>query len=502
MATGNITTDSDMIQQFINITGTEETVAKNMLEAFNNNLEMAINMFLEGHNPDQQEVHEIPPEVYSTDSADSSDRQKHKKERNIKDEHNGVIIDDEDEEDEVRAPIPQKQEVLVEDQYHAIPYQARPRRVAHSVFNDCRDFQKETEEYENELKNKWSNKRKRKRLHELFQPPVDLIHLGDFQSARNVCNKKKKWLLVNIQNSMEFACQVVNRDVWSNQTVRDIVNANFIMWQVSHDSDEGLHYATFYNVKRYPHISVIDPRTGERMVVWENLGMKPSADQFAELATLFLAEYPNLNDSLDSKDGDSEKSEKSKRKKSVIDLGEQDQLEAAISASMACSSDYTKLEYDSDSIEVENDDDEDEDKDDKEDSKNKIKTDSSDNKNNDTSVTNIENSIKSDSSTDKKNNTEENDMISKVIENDIMSREGEKATILLRLPDNGRKQILFPLECTLKELSLELSRLGWPDTRYEIIKAFPRQNISQLDQSLTLKDAGLHKQETLFVQDR
>ena len=33
--------------------------------------------------------------------------------------------------------------------------------------------------------------------------------------------------------------------------------------QVAHDSDEGLHYATFYTVRNYPHISVIDPRTGE-----------------------------------------------------------------------------------------------------------------------------------------------------------------------------------------------------------------------------------------------
>lgn len=42
-----------------------------------------------------------------------------------------------------------------------------------------------------------------------------------------------KWLLVNVQNSQEFSCQVLNRDVWSNQTVKDIINEHFIFWQVS-----------------------------------------------------------------------------------------------------------------------------------------------------------------------------------------------------------------------------------------------------------------------------
>lgn len=91
MATGDAIPESEMIQQFINITGAEETVAKNMLEAFNNNLEMAINMFLEGHNSNQQEVEEIPTENHS---SGDSDRQKHKKPRTEREspvDQNGVM---------------------------------------------------------------------------------------------------------------------------------------------------------------------------------------------------------------------------------------------------------------------------------------------------------------------------------------------------------------------------------------------------------------------------
>jgi len=415
----------------------------------------------------------------------------------VKKKKNSFICDDEEEE-EIRAPIPQRQQVLVEDQYHALPFNPRPRRVPHSVFNICRDFQKESEEHEEMIKNQKAPlpSRKRKRLHDLFQPPVDLIHLGDFQSARDICNTKKKWLLVNIQNSREFACQVVNRDVWSNQIVRDIINANFIMWQVAHDSDEGLHYATFYTVKHYPHISVIDPRTGERLAVWESFGNKPSADQFAELTTHFLSEHPNLNDSFEVKDDD-----KAVEKKSVIDLCEEEQLKTALAASRAASYDpvVSENECSSDAVDTE---------DNNNDStkhqnciNNKTEEDIKLPEETQCSSDVLVNNDNSNSSSAKESDDNKN-ISDDSSSNDFSTYVGEKATILLRLPDNGRKQILFPLQCTLKDLSVELCRLGWSDTKYEVIKAFPRQNVSQLNQQLTLKDAGLHKQETLFIQDR
>lgn len=38
--------------------------------------------------------------------------------------------------------------------------------------------------------------------------------------------------MVNVQDSREFSCQVLNRDVWSNQAVKTIVSEHFIFWQV------------------------------------------------------------------------------------------------------------------------------------------------------------------------------------------------------------------------------------------------------------------------------
>lgn len=38
--------------------------------------------------------------------------------------------------------------------------------------------------------------------------------------------------MVNIQEAGVFACQVLNRDLWSDQSVKEIVKENFIFLQV------------------------------------------------------------------------------------------------------------------------------------------------------------------------------------------------------------------------------------------------------------------------------
>lgn len=38
--------------------------------------------------------------------------------------------------------------------------------------------------------------------------------------------------MINIQNVQDFACQCLNRDVWSNDAVKNIIREHFIFWQV------------------------------------------------------------------------------------------------------------------------------------------------------------------------------------------------------------------------------------------------------------------------------
>ena len=50
--------------------------------------------------------------------------------------------------------------------------------------------------------------------------------------AKDCGQLENKWLMINIQNVQDFACQCLNRDVWSNEAVRTIIREHFIFWQV------------------------------------------------------------------------------------------------------------------------------------------------------------------------------------------------------------------------------------------------------------------------------
>lgn len=39
--------------------------------------------------------------------------------------------------------------------------------------------------------------------------------------------------MINVQDPTEFSCQVLNRDLWSDTIVKDIVKESFIFLQVS-----------------------------------------------------------------------------------------------------------------------------------------------------------------------------------------------------------------------------------------------------------------------------
>lgn len=119
-----------------------------------------------------------------------------------------------------------------------------------------------------------SNDRSRRqngRLQTLFQPPLDLIYLGVWEMARKHACEEQKWLLVNLQKNSEFACSCLNRDIWSKEMVKEVVQSNFIFWQVGDDSAEGKRVSAYYNVVIYPIVMIVDPRTGEKIKTFERL---------------------------------------------------------------------------------------------------------------------------------------------------------------------------------------------------------------------------------------
>ncbi|XP_017396196.1 UBX domain-containing protein 7 [Cebus imitator] len=451
-----------LIQQFTAITGASESVGKHMLEACNNNLEMAVTMFLDGGG-----IAEEP----STSSASVSAVRPHT-------------------EEEVRAPIPQKQEILVEPE----PLFGAPkrRRPARSIFDGFRDFQTETIRQEQELRNGGAIDKKLTTLADLFRPPIDLMHKGSFETAKECGQMQNKWLMINIQNVQDFACQCLNRDVWSNEAVKNIIREHFIFWQVYHDSEEGQRYIQFYKLGDFPYVSILDPRTGKIYISMQ-------------LLTYHLS-FSYLN------------------QESLIDASEDSQLEAAIRASLQ------ETHFDSTQTKQESRSDEESESELFSGSEEFISVCGSDEEE---EVENLAKSRKSphkDLGHRKEENrrplteppartdpgTATNHQGLPAVDSEIleMSPEksdgvvegidvnGPKAQLMLRYPDGKREQITLPEQAKLLALVKHVQSKGYPNERFELLTNFPRRKLSHLDYDITLQEAGLCPQETVFVQER
>ncbi|KAF3102785.1 hypothetical protein TWF569_011769 [Orbilia oligospora] len=132
------------------------------------------------------------------------------------------------------------------------------------------------------------------RLAELYTPPFEIMTRADFSSARDIGKERLKWLMVNIQDSTVFDSQVLNRDIWKDPAIRSTIQENFIFLQHANDSVDGIHYINLYlNASRYvtvdyPHIGIIDPRTGELLKSWSRV---PDKNEFLMQLHEFLERY-------------------------------------------------------------------------------------------------------------------------------------------------------------------------------------------------------------------
>ena len=111
------------------------------------------------------------------------------------------------------------------------------------------------------------------RLARLFAPNWELMYQGSWDDAREEGKEEKKWMLVNIQNEKVFDCQALNRDIWKDKGVVETVKENFIFLQYSKDDPRADQYCQYYfhNAEiedEYPHIAIVDPRTGEQVKLW------------------------------------------------------------------------------------------------------------------------------------------------------------------------------------------------------------------------------------------
>ncbi|RYC62996.1 hypothetical protein CHU98_g3220 [Xylaria longipes] len=134
-------------------------------------------------------------------------------------------------------------------------------------------------------------------LRDLFRPPHELISDATWDEARDEGKEDKKWIMVNLQDLEIFQCQVLNRDVWKDETVKALIKEHFIFLQYDKNELRAQSYVQLYfqngaheNSDNYPHVSIIDPRTGEQVKVWSGESFPKPGEFYGDLIE-FLDRY-------------------------------------------------------------------------------------------------------------------------------------------------------------------------------------------------------------------
>ncbi|TKA49308.1 hypothetical protein B0A49_13080 [Cryomyces minteri] len=172
-------------------------------------------------------------------------------------------------------------------------------------------------------------------LADLFRPPFELMTHQDWEGARAEGKDLQRWILVNVQDPAIFDCQVLNRDIWKNPQVKETVKENFIFMQYTKNDPRGGQYINYYFHARdsqdaYPHIAIVDPRTGEQVKVWSGPPVPKPVDFVMELHE-FLDRY-----SLDASAKNPVATRRSERKTVDVNrMTEEEMLEMALKNSMA-----------------------------------------------------------------------------------------------------------------------------------------------------------------------
>lgn len=500
--------DEDRIQQFTAVTGTDEGTARHFLEACDGDLNAAIGMQMDSGNG------AIPGPSSALPPPATNGTPKRKKAQLPTDLNGPAAV--ENDSDLIRAPLPQRTEILAPDR---IVYRRQgKRRKAHSVFDQFRDFQAEIMRPQEVAQSSAPGGSTRRTLQELFRPPIELLHRGSFQSARQAASSANRWLIATIHNVTEFQCQVLNRDVWSNRAIQEIVRKRFILWQAYSDSEDGRRYMVLYNVTEWPYVAIIDPRTGEKMISWQKI----EANTFCEIASEFLELHPAPSDSHH----DLRPMKRAKKEPSIVDASEDSQLTAAIAASLQENS-YQSAN----SVVVHTSDDELEclysscsdletfsDSDASRPTSRAASRSGHAASQNQPQLFSIDDTLvtmpqaggsRTDAAADDGGaaaSTSNGNAVEEIGEeeqwkNFLGSDDDPVMTIIFRGPNNFKSQLSLPNSSTLKALVSYVSSHGYQQDQYELVMSFPKRKISQLDLSSTLRDSGFNARETLHIQE-
>lgn len=187
-------------------------------------------------------------------------------------------------------------------------------------------------------------------LAEMYRPPFEIMSRLPWDLAREEGREHEKWILVNIQDPSVFDCQLLNRDLWKNASIKETIQEHFIFLQYTKDDPRAGPYIQYYfqasDVSdNYPHIAIIDPRTGEQMKVWSGPPVVKAADFLMQLHE-FLDRY-SLNHKVRNPVA---KRKPETKEKSIDAMTEEEMMELAMKNSLGAEAAQAKKLEDPDDL--------------------------------------------------------------------------------------------------------------------------------------------------------
>ena len=139
-----------------------------------------------------------------------------------------------------------------------------------------------------------------RRLADLFRPPHGIMFNGTFEMARRFARDQNRWLLVTVHAPTDFPSQAMNRDLWNSNLLQSFIKENFVFVQMIVGGSDERRYTSFYPFDDlYPHVALIDPRTGERVetlliasIPVPGFRLVPTDRDMLEILGEFIAEHP------------------------------------------------------------------------------------------------------------------------------------------------------------------------------------------------------------------
>ena len=444
--------------------------------------------------------------------------------------------------DDVRAPIPQQQGVLSGGDPFALMSNQRGSGAFGSAFTDLRkQFKEQTLRIRKDAKlchqqafsddqtnfgeqmygliinlssgsvhfnhfdrsclilfNYFDRSNNRARLSGLYAPPVEIMEKGGFDEVRGVAVKKARWLLVNIHKYDEFVCQLFMRECIKHEAVKEIIAENFVFWHVDYDSKEGLRYCTHYKVEKYPHLAIIDPRTGEKVEAYSEM----KAIDFCNVITTFLAERPSYDpkalQKVASTSGTShpkpERQSSESSHSSSIQLIDPDEEELQRVIELSRKEEEDRKRRAGEIIDIDDilyDDDDDEDSQEAEGGKyeSKIKEQKKIRE-----VQQIKKEIKEEE-------TEEKPLSEDAWKEFLGNVDDPPFVLKIRLPTGAALDLTLPNSSQLQAVFFFLAGRGFGMDKYETKTYFQKRNLSLLPPTTLLRDADLSNREVLIVSE-